>query len=250
MARSMTSRRGAVIAFLIGFSLVFAMSTAIGRVCLGPTRQPLSSRYMSLVLPMILGMFLWAADGGKVRLASVGIGIGGLMLLSHGGPFFRDPALDASFFRHTRAEWRACYLAQLDPYRCDALVPLPMYPATNLIIARLRFLETNRLNLFNAMPRDVAITGPVEGSRVSAAGLELVGTVDPPGFERYQLQWGAGEFPSEWIWLSGPHLATVRDGHLGGLDVAQLPPGVFTVRLTAFMTDGGQRVSRVTFVKP
>lgn len=244
------SRRGAVVAFLIGVSLVFVASTAIGRVCLGSTRQPLSSRYMTLIQPLILGVYLWAADKGSIRLSAAGLGIGGLIFLSQSGPFFRDPALDAASFRDTRAEWKACYLAQLEPYRCDASVRWPMYPATDRIIGRLRYLEANRLNLFKGVPTDIQITGPPEGTHLSLGAIDLVGTVDPPGFERYQLQWGVGEFPSEWNWLSGPHLAAVRDGSLGQWDVSSLSPGLYSVRVTAFMTDGRQRVSLLRLMKP
>jgi hypothetical protein len=251
LARSMTFRRGATIAFLIGVSLLFVMSTAVGRVCLGPTRQPLSSRYVTLTLPLILGIYLWAAGSSRVWFRTVGLGIGSLIVLSQIGPFFRDPyVLDAVLFRDARTAWKACYLAQLDPYRCNALVPWPMYPATDRIVARLRFLEANRLNLFNDAPRDVQIVSPADGSRVGSGVIELVGTVEPPGFAQYQLQWGSGEFPGEWNWLSGPHQATVRDGQLGQWDASPLPPGLYTLRLTAFMADGRQRVSRVTYVKP
>ena len=246
-----TTRVGVIFATLIGFSLVLVVSTAIGRVCLGALGQPLSSRYMTLVLPMILGVYLWAATGARSRHLVIGCGILGLIALSQVGPFFRDPnILLPVLYRNARLEWKSCYLGTLDPYKCDALASQQMYPSTERIIGRLRYLESHRLNLFKGVPWDVEIKNPEDGSRIQPGAIDLVGTVNPPDFVRYQLQWGVGEFPNDWNWLSGPHLAIVRDGSLGRWETSGLAPGVYTVRLTAFTADGRQRVSVVRLVQP
>jgi hypothetical protein len=64
--------------------------------------------------------------------------------------------------------------------------------------------------------------------------VAIYGTVEVPDFDRYEVQYGIGDNPQGWGWISGPHLAQVRDGLLAEWDTAHLSPGVYTVRITAF----------------
>jgi hypothetical protein len=79
----------------------------------------------------------------------------------------------------------------------------------------------------------VAITQPTPGSTVYGT-VAIYGTVEVPDFDRYEVQYGIGDNPQGWGWISGPHLAQVRDGLLAEWDTAHLSPGVYTVRITAF----------------
>ncbi len=83
----------------------------------------------------------------------------------------------------------------------------------------------------------LAITQPAAGSTVSGL-VPVVGTVQLPNFERYEVQYGVGDNPLGWGWISGPHLAQVEDGLLTEWDVSSLAPGLYTLRITAF--DRGQ----------
>jgi hypothetical protein len=240
-----------VIAFLIAFSLLFIANTAVGRVCLGATQQSLASRYAALVLPMLFGIYLWVCDGGRARQIAFGIVTFALILLSFIPPFYQNPyILVPQFYHDSKTSWRTCYLARLDPIGCDAQVGLPMHPDTKSILGRLRFLEARRLNLFKDAQQAVQITSPADESVSSAETLALTGVIDPPGFEHYEVTWGAGEFPQQWNWVSGPHLSTVRDGEITRMDTSPMPSGVNTIRVTAFMQDGSQQVAKVRVVKP
>lgn len=248
--RSCVSRRGAVVAFLIGFSLLFIANTAVGRVCLGAIQPPLSSKYSTLVLPMLLGTYLWACDRGRTWKVAIGVGALLLIVLAQTPPFFRDPFSGAALkARNAKISWERCYLASLDPFHCDEVAEFEVYPQTQAITARLRYLERNNLNLFKDKAHTVEITSPQDGSSLTASPVVVSGVIVPPGFEHYDVQWGEGEFPLSWHWLSGPHTSVVENGLLTAWNVPDLQPGVYTVRVTVFLHDGSQRVAMVRLVK-
>jgi penicillin-binding protein 1C len=83
----------------------------------------------------------------------------------------------------------------------------------------------------------VFVTQPHSGERVSGV-VRIVGTVVLPNFDHYEAQYGIGDDPQGWGWISGPHLAQVRGDLLTRWDTAGLAPGTYTVRIRAF--DGQQ----------
>lgn len=84
----------------------------------------------------------------------------------------------------------------------------------------------------------VLITDPTPGSSVEGV-ITVKGTVRMPDFERYDVQYGLGENPGGWGWISGPHKAQVEEGWLAEWDTTHLAPGPYTLRITAF-GQGGQ----------
>lgn len=62
----------------------------------------------------------------------------------------------------------------------------------------------------------------------------IMGTVSIPNFDHYNVEYGLGENPIGWGWISGPHLAPVRDGQITVWDTSLLAPGVYTIRVTAW----------------
>ena len=83
----------------------------------------------------------------------------------------------------------------------------------------------------------VFITQPAPGSAVHGI-VPVIGTVQLPNFDHYDVQYGVGSNPQGWGWISGPHLAQVQDGLLTKWDTTHLSPGLYTLRVTAF--DRGQ----------
>lgn len=79
----------------------------------------------------------------------------------------------------------------------------------------------------------VFIAQPAPGSTVEGV-VPIIGTVQVPNFEYYEVQYGIGGDPQGWGWISGPHQAQVRDGLLTEWDTTHLAPGLYTVRITAF----------------
>ena len=79
----------------------------------------------------------------------------------------------------------------------------------------------------------VFITEPRSGSTVYGI-VSVIGTVQLPNFDHYEAQYGIGGNPQGWGWISGPHLAQVREGLLTEWDTTHLAPGLYTLRITAF----------------
>lgn len=143
------------------------------------------------------------------------------------GPFVADQ----------RAEYAArvgdqTYVGQLVRYT----PPMPGEPtATPLIIEPTAMPATQP----DPASGNVQITNPPNGSVLGRGLLSINGIVNPAGFERYQVEWGIGDNPSDWRWISGPHLSPVVNGQLtqwGGID--GLPAGRYAIRITAFTSAG------------
>ncbi len=90
----------------------------------------------------------------------------------------------------------------------------------------------------------VFIIRPNPGSTVYGI-VPVVGTVQLPNFARYEVQYGIGSDPQGWGWISGPHLAQVRDGLLAEWNTAHLAPGPYTLRITAFSREQGSMEARI-----
>ncbi|NLE45302.1 MAG: penicillin-binding protein, partial [Chloroflexi bacterium] len=76
---------------------------------------------------------------------------------------------------------------------------------------------------------ELHISYPAQGATVQGI-VHVRGTIQLPNFDRYEVQFGLGDNPSGWGWISGPHLAQVRDGTLAQWDVSGLTPGTYTLR--------------------
>ncbi|MCS7060172.1 MAG: PBP1A family penicillin-binding protein [Anaerolineae bacterium] len=87
---------------------------------------------------------------------------------------------------------------------------------------------------------EIVISQPANGATIGRGLLSIRGTVNPPGFQSYQVEYGEGDAPSEWRWISGPHLSPVVDGQLTEWGIDGLPAGRYTVRVTAFTVTGAQ----------
>ena len=85
---------------------------------------------------------------------------------------------------------------------------------------------------------DVLLTYPTLAEPVARGLLAIRGTVNPPGFQQYVVEYGEGEQPAEWRWISGPHLAPVVDDQLTAFGVGDLPPGRYTIRVTVLTAQG------------
>jgi penicillin-binding protein 1C len=80
---------------------------------------------------------------------------------------------------------------------------------------------------------EVFVTQPAAGEAVHGV-VRVVGTVLLPNFDHYEAQYGVGSDPQGWGWISGPHLAQVREDLLTRWDTTHLAPGPYTLRIRAF----------------
>jgi hypothetical protein len=125
----------------------------------------------------------------------------------------------------------------MEVFKADQL-PLPADEAVE------RAARAGNPDLLAAPPPQqagIVIAQPADGALVPRGLLSIRGTVNPPGFQSYQVEYGAGDAPERWEWISGPHLSPVVDEQLTQWGMEGLPAGRYTLRVTAF-TDGGTQI--------
>jgi 1A family penicillin-binding protein len=99
-------------------------------------------------------------------------------------------------------------------------------------------VDISRPTATNPQSPDILITQPSLDEPVARGLLSIRGTVNPPGFQQYVVEYGEGENPGEWRWISGPHFAPVQDGQLTEWGIEGLPAGRYTVRVTVNTSNG------------
>jgi penicillin-binding protein 1C len=85
---------------------------------------------------------------------------------------------------------------------------------------------------------DVIISQPANGSAYGQGLLSIRGTINPPGFQNYQVEYGEGDNPVEWKWVSGPHLSPVINEQLTEFNISGVNPGRYTLRVTVNTSQG------------
>jgi len=141
-------RRHVVMFSLAAFVLIYCFETAVGRVFCGWKEGAAGSRYVTLMIPAGLALYLFFA-GLKNRLLStcccclyaVLLIFGTLRLHNSDWRFIHS-------YNTGRLAWKAAYLATGDEGKAGELAGFQIYPAVQLE-ERLRFLEKHQLNLFN-----------------------------------------------------------------------------------------------------
>jgi hypothetical protein len=139
-----------VLAVLAGAVVLYCLNTAVGRVGLGWREAPYAPRYVTLVLPGILALFV-AVERLRPGLARHA---GWALLAVHAGwaglAMDADTRHAADWYRRGREHWRAVYLATGSQAKADAATSpdqgFTIYPAD--LGPRLEHLRRHRLNLF------------------------------------------------------------------------------------------------------
>ena len=139
-----------VVALLVGFTCLFGLNTAVGRVCLGLETAG-SARYVPYAAPgwvgLVIAARLWARP--RVRCSVVGAVLVLITLRT-----FNTRADDAwgRHYAEGKRRWAACYRQRHDLRGCDLETGFPLYPAPEAtrMQEKLDFLEARHLNLFRA----------------------------------------------------------------------------------------------------
>ena len=144
---SATALNRAVV-ILISFSLLFALNTALGRICMGDTGGQ-ASRYMPLLTPAFLGVYLALHQLHWCWPRQIAIALLILLLLPVALPIRSDNEADARGFAEVKRRWSACYLSKHSLEQCTAEAGMAIYPGAATLQIKLDFLEQRRLNLFS-----------------------------------------------------------------------------------------------------
>jgi membrane peptidoglycan carboxypeptidase len=96
-------------------------------------------------------------------------------------------------------------------------------------------------------PPQVAFFQPLPNEAVQGL-VPLVGRVQMPDFSHYNVEWGVGDNPIGWGWVSGPHRAEVEGGQLTVWDSQASGNGLATLRVVAYDHQGNSVEGRVQVV--
>ena len=145
-------RQSELIFYLASFTLIFAVFTAIGRVCLGST-APLSSRYVPYSAPGILALYFYCLRLFTVETLNKGLRtgllIGFVLLLCVKEIKLADAdRATVDWYRIGKTKWAECYLKESNVAACDRIASFKVYPEPGAIDKKLEYLRTNNLNFF------------------------------------------------------------------------------------------------------
>jgi hypothetical protein len=134
------------IAILLGYSLLFAANTAVGRVCLGLPAPAQSSRYTTLLIPAFLAMYFYILTLPSKRVRDAASILFVLVLL----PGHVHLSARATLFAHGKRAWVSCYKRTEDVGACDSATAFMIYPypERTRLKQKLDYLKKNKLNLF------------------------------------------------------------------------------------------------------
>lgn len=138
-----------VIFCLTAFTVVYCFETAVGRVFLGWKEASTASRYVTLMIPAGLALYLFFSRLNNRTLSNV-LCLLYVALLSLGTLRLHTDDLRAIHsYSDGRLAWKVAYLQTSDERQSSERANFLIYPAPELK-DRLQFLEKRQLNLFNA----------------------------------------------------------------------------------------------------
>ncbi len=142
-------KRSVVIFCLAAFVLIYCFETAIGRVFLGWKDASAASRYVVLMIPAGLAIYLHFS-GLKNRVFSNGFCfVYAVFLLVGTLRLHNSDWRSIHSFSQGRLAWKTAYLATRDTGKAGELANFLVYPDMMQLTERLQFLEKKQLNLFN-----------------------------------------------------------------------------------------------------
>jgi hypothetical protein len=136
-------------AVLLSFGVLYLASTAFGRICLGP-HAALTSRYMTLLIPVFLAFYFFLLSMPSGRLKSIALGVFAVALI----PNALTVPPDAHGFAAGKRAWTACYLQTENIKNCDQSTGFVIhpFPEHNALRQKLDYLKQHRLSFFADAP--------------------------------------------------------------------------------------------------
>jgi hypothetical protein len=138
----------AITASFTAFALLFASTTAVGRVCLG-LYSANASRYIPYMLPGMLAVYLVIRTATpNLRAARALLPL--FLVACIGKELPRLSTNEAATYYKYKQRWRDCYLALHDIHECDMRAGHQVHPASQAtrLQEKLDWLEARRYSLF------------------------------------------------------------------------------------------------------
>jgi hypothetical protein len=135
-----------IAAVLLAYSILFAVDTAIGRVCLGPGAA-FAPRYTTLLIPGVTGMYFYLQTISPDRIQKALTSV--LILLLIPGCFTDDGG--AAWGADRKRAWVECYIRTENIPECDKSAGFVIHPHPDQtgLTEKLDYLKARRLNLFS-----------------------------------------------------------------------------------------------------
>ena len=139
--------RARSIAVLTGFCLLFSVSTAYGRSCLGAEVAQIS-RYVIWMEPGFLGLYFFLGSRPKSLFGLTALSVFAAALLLT-VPLRKDDTKILEFVSAAKRNWKACYLKFEDIRGCNHAVGYGVYPNLDRNLkGKLDFLKQTKQNLY------------------------------------------------------------------------------------------------------
>jgi hypothetical protein len=136
------------IIFLMGYSLLFSVSAAAGRFCMGLASAQ-ASRYMTLLIPAFLGLYFFILTIRKPGLRHLALGAFAVAVICAQLPYGQNDQRIIHFFSDEKESWKTCYLAYENIDRCNQETDFQIYPVNDeRLQSRLDSLKHNQRNLY------------------------------------------------------------------------------------------------------
>lgn len=137
-----------VIIILLSFSIIFAVNTSIGRLCLGINGAD-SSRYCTYLIPAFLGIYFYLLNIKQEAIKKIVFVVFAVTLLYTNFKATSNPGIN--WYSEGKTSWKKCYLKYEDIYFCGQYTNFKIYPdptQTDLKY-KLDYLKLRSLNLYN-----------------------------------------------------------------------------------------------------
>jgi hypothetical protein len=135
---------------LTGFSLLFTINAAVGRICLGMEAAH-AARYIPYLTTGFLGVYflLLSVRRDWTRWALVGLFT--VVLAAGAVPFSQSQAHGLAAIQVRKQAWKECYLEKENVDYCNSRTGFRIYPfpAATHLQEKLEFLKSHHLNLYN-----------------------------------------------------------------------------------------------------
>jgi hypothetical protein len=133
-------------AALVGFSLLFAANTAVGRQCLG-LEQALSSRYSTLLIPGFLAVYFYLLSGTWYGMRNLVLALWIMLLLPAS---LTLPKNDIRWYYDGKRHWADCYVRTENIHYCDQSTNFVIFPDPERthLQQKLDYLREHQLSLF------------------------------------------------------------------------------------------------------
>lgn len=149
--RKLTQLKDIIIFILIGFSLLFIIYAAIGRVAIGVETGG-ASRYMPYLIPSLVGLYIYLITNTTLtQNTSKKLLISYTLLVLSTFIFNDDNVRVMESFYLRKAIWKEVYLNTKDINQANKLslnLPIYEFPQNTQLNKKLNWLNINKLNLF------------------------------------------------------------------------------------------------------